>query len=334
MEELLFSSEDILERVDEYTLYCSYLDYDPVIGKRYLSPVRTVLEAQQDTDPSFGIYANTRAPKNIGEGVYPNEFLWRDLAKGVGGDIFTLVQTLYKLKSRREAMIQVMIDTGLLESTEKRMRPMIDVKEKRFQGYANITIQSREFFDSQELRFWNKGNINRDLLNRYQTTSVRTYWLYDDQMYPRFAPRHSYAYRIWDKYQLYFPREGKKRKFRTDWTYPCVPGFLQLEYNSPLLVITKSMKDVMLLRSFGYEAISPRGENILVPVECIEMMKRKYKRIVILFDNDMKHKGDEYEFEKVYVPQIKPNDKDSFDFCSNHGPQETKLMLQQIIGHV
>lgn len=331
MEELLFSSEDILERVDEYTLYCSYLDYDPIIGKRYVSPIRTVLEAEKDNDPSFGLYVNTRAPKNMGTGDYPNEFLWRDLAKGIGGDIFKLVQILYKLDTRRQAMHQVMIDAGLIPGQST--RPIIDVKEQRFQGYSNISIVAREYFTSQELKFWSKGNINPELLSRYHTEPVKAYWLYDDQQYPRFAPKMSFSYRIWDKYQLYFPYEHKKRKFRTDWIYTCVPGFLQLQYNSPLLIITKSMKDVMVLRSFGIEAIAPRGENILLPIECINMMKKKYNKILVLFDNDMKHKGDEYEFPKIYVPQIRPTDKDSYDFCSNHGPAETRQMLQQIIGY-
>jgi hypothetical protein len=332
MEELLFSSEDILERVDEYTLYCSYLDYDPIIGARYRSPIRTVLDADEDKDPSFGIYVNTRAPKNIGGGAYPNEFLWRDLANKRGGDIFELVRLLYQLPTRKEAMIQVMIDADIIQG--ERSRPIIDAKEARFRGYANITISSRDYMDSEELKFWSKGNINRALLSEYNTTSVKTYWLYDDQTYPRFAPRMSFAYRIWDKYQLYFPKAvDKKKKFKTDWIYTCVPGFLQLKYNSDLLIITKSMKDVMVLRSFGYEAISPRGENIMLPAECIQMMKGKYKKILVLFDNDMKHRGEDYEFEKIYVPQILHKDKDSYDYCNNHGPKETAEMLRQITGH-
>jgi hypothetical protein len=109
-----------------------------------------------------------------------------------------------------------------------------------------------------------------------------------------------------------------------------VPGFLQLQYNAPLLIITKSMKDVMVLRSLGYEAISPRGENIMLPPECIEYMKRKYRKILVLFDNDGKHKGDEYEFDKVFVPKLWPNDKDVSDFCYNHGAYETSDMLRSI----
>ena len=328
MEELLFSSEDILERVDEYTLYCSYLDYEPLIGAVYNSPIRSVSNANTDETPSFGLFTRVKAVKNMGVGDYPNEFLWKDQALGITGDIFELVRKMCKLQSRRAAMLQVMTDTGLLPGNKS--APIIDIRTKRFTGYADISIIPRQMYP-EELHYWRKGNITLDILNRYAVHGVKVYWLYADQPFPRFGTSGSFAYQIWDKYQLYFTKEVKRYKFRTDWTEVCVPGFLQLKYQSDLLIITKSMKDIMVLASFGYEAISPRGENIMLPIECIAMMKRKYKRILILFDNDMKHKGDEYEFDKIYVPNLLPGDKDVFDYCCNHGIESTRKMLIEII---
>lgn len=329
MEELLFSTEEILERVDEYTLYSSYLDYEPLIGAKYHSPIRTVMSASLDEAESFGIFIRNRALKNMGDGEYPNEFLWTDAALGITGDIFELVRRLCKLSTRRQAIVQVMIDCNMLPG--EKSRAIIDVTcEAKFQGYAKIDITPRPL-KYNERKYWEKLNINQARLNRYQVQSVRAYWLYEDQTNPRFPPGMGFAYQIWDKYQLYFPEAEKKRKFKTDWTEPCVPGFLQLQYNSPTLIITKSMKDVMCLNSFGYEAISPRGENIMLPPECISLMQTKYERILILFDNDMKHKGAEYSFEKIYIPQIKPTDKDTTDFCTNHGIRNTAEMLRQII---
>jgi len=320
MEHLLFTSEEILERVDEYTLYCSYLGYEPLIGGKYLSPLRSSMGRSEDTDPSFGIYE-----RKYGKGTH--EFMWKDQGLGVHGDIFDLVRHLCKLSTRREAMVQVLIDVGIAKGTTS--RPILDIREKKFYGYANIEIKSKTF-DSRELNFWDRINIKRPLLDWYCTKAVAIYWLYTEQTWPRYPKGIGFAYQIWDKYQLYFPWEQKRKKFRTDWTDVCVPGFLQLQYNTPLLIITKSMKDVMVLRSLGYEAISPRGENIMLPPECIEYMKRKYQKILVLFDNDGKHKGDEYEFDKVFVPKLWPNDKDVSDFCYNHGAYETSEMLRSI----
>ena len=71
MEHLLFSGEDILERVDEYTLYCSYLGFEPLIGAKYISPLRSSTDSSVDTDPSFGIYE-----RKYGKGSH--EFMWKD----------------------------------------------------------------------------------------------------------------------------------------------------------------------------------------------------------------------------------------------------------------
>lgn len=320
MEHLLYSSEDILERVDEYTLYCSYLGYDPLIGAKYQSPLRSSMDSTFDTSPSFGIYERKYGKRS-------NEFMWKDQGLGIHGDIFDLIKILCQLPSRRAALMQVLVDIGIAKGTSS--VPIIDMARKKYLGYSNISITSKTY-SSQEANYWNRINVTPGLLSMYNTKALKMYWLYEDQAYPRYPKGIGFAYQIWDKYQLYFPWEKKENKFRTDWNDLCVPGFLQLQYNSELLIITKSMKDVICLRSFRYEAISPRGESILLLPECIAMMKRKYKRILVLFDNDMKHKGDEYEFDKIYVPKLWDTDKDTSDFASNHGAQETADMLRQI----
>jgi hypothetical protein len=322
MEYLLWTREDILERVDEYTLYCSYLGFEPLIGATYPSPLRSGTPGSNpDTEASFGIFE-----RKYGKGAH--EFLWKDQGLGIHGDIFDLVQKLCLLDTRRLALLQVLVDTGMAPGTPSKV--VINATEKKYAGYASIEIESRAF-NTRELNYWDRINVSKPLLQRYYTKAFDRYWLYPEQQFPKKPRGIGFAYQIWDKYQLYLPWDGKGKKFRTDWTEACVPGFLQLEYNTDLLVITKSMKDIMCLRSFGYEAIAPRGENILLPPECISFMKKRYPRILILFDNDLKHKGAEYEFDKIYVPKLWSTDKDTSDFCDNHGAKETALMLQQII---
>lgn len=317
---LLYSGEEILERVDEYSLYCSYLEFEPLVGAKYHSPIRSSTGGSEDTDPSFGIYEKKY-------GKTPNEYMWKDQAIAKHGDIFDLVMFLLNLRTRREAMQQVLVDAGIVEGRPSRR--ISTTATKKFVGYSDISIKSWDFSE-RDLDFWRKFNIDKGLLKSYNVQSVKLYWLYADQSVPRYPKGIGFCYNIWDKKQLYFPWARKKDKFRTDWTEACVPGYLQLEYNSPLLIITKSMKDVMCLRSFGYEAIAARGESILLPKECIAYMKRKYERILVLFDNDMKHNGELYEFDKVYVPQVLAGDKDVSDFCNNHGAADTAEMLRTI----
>jgi len=322
MELLLFAERDILERVDEYALYCHYLDKEIIIGAKYHSPIRPA--SLYDDDPSFGIYE-----RKLGQG--PHEFLWKDQAIGKCGDIFDLVVLLYNFETRRKAMDKILHDFCIQECGVMATIPMRT--ERVYAECTHIEVSSKPFTKT-DFTYWKQFNITEQILNRYNTTAVRHFWLTEEQKTPSYPKGLGYSYRIWDKYQLYFPYAySKRQKFRSNLTNICVPGFLQLQRRGELCIITKSFKDVMCLDSFGYEAVSPRGESILLPQECIAWLKRQYKHVLVLFDNDMKHKGDEYPFPKIYVPKLIDFDKDPSDFCKNHGPHECADMLRQIIGN-
>lgn len=313
-ETLLYDETDILERVDEYSLYCRYLTYKPLIGGKYRSPIRP-----GDEDPSFGIYE-----RKYGHG--PHEFMWKDQAAGIHGDIFDLVARIYAV-GRWHALQQVCADVGLGGFSSG--APKLVEHEPEYTTETHIRIISKPF-TPRELLYWQKYNVTAPLLREYNVTSLKQYWLAKDQTYPCYPRGFGFAYRIWDKYQLYFPFAEKRRKFRNDWTDICVPGFVQLKYKKPLCVITKAYKDVLCLTSFGYEAVAPKGENILLPELCIKHLQKKYDRVVTLFDNDGKHKAKEYPFQELHIP-IESREKDPTDYCARYGPDQTAVMLSQIL---
>lgn len=53
-----------------------------------------------------------------------------------------------------------------------------------------------------------------------------------------------------------------------------------------LLIITKSMKDIMCLYEMGYTAISPASESTFL-TQMLQMHKLRFKRILICFDRDV-----------------------------------------------
>jgi Crassvirales DNA primase len=330
MDYFLFTETDILERVDEYTLYCHYLGYDVTIGAKYPCPdaIRISNGKQIDLNPSFGVFERRYG------GNLPHEFLWKDSAVGHTGDIFALVQRLYNLSTKTEAIQRIAAEFGFGGTFNYSSNFNDDIainKEKRYLEPIDISIKSRPF-NTRDLLYWDRYNIDRDILDQYFVKPFSAYWLTANQKIPSFVKGLGYAYWILQKYQLYMPYAPKKDKFRNDWTDLCVPGFAQLTYKSDTCIITKSMKDVMCLRSFAYDSVSSRSESIMLPPECIAHLKRRYKRILVLFDNDMKHNGHKYEFDKIYVPkEFEVGDKDVSDYCDNHGVDETTLMLKSII---
>ena len=314
LDSLLYDETDILERVDEYTLYCRYLKYEPIIGGKYRSPIRP-----NDEDPSFGIYE-----RKYGHGA--NEFLWKDQAAGVHGDIFDLVSRIYMVP-RARAMLQVCNDANIggIQVGE----PKLVEYEARYTSDIHIKVVSKKF-GYKELEYWKQYNVGVSLLKLYNVTPIQSYWLTAEQTYPSLPKGLAFAYRIWDKYQLYFPKAEKAKKFRNNWTDICVPGFLQLRYDQPLCIITKAYKDVLCLRALGYEAVAPKSETTMLPKQCITHLQGRYSRVVTLFDNDGKHKAGEYPFEELHVP-LASGTKDVTDYCAEYGSRGTEEMLSTIL---
>lgn len=322
-----FTELDILERVDEYSLYCHYLGYEIDIGGSYPVPdtLRFFNKMGPDRHKSFGVFERRTG------GNLPHELLWKDQAGGFTGDIFELVRRVFGYGTRYEAMQRILADFGIGDTpTSQSILPANNIP-KRYATPIEIQIKSKPW-TTRDLLYYDRYNIDQNILDRYNTTVLHYYWMTAAQRKPFLCRGMGFAYRIFNKYQLYFPYAiSKDEKFRNDWDELCVPGFAQLQHNSDLCIITKAYKDVMCLRSFGYEAVAPRSENILLPEECIGFLKRKYKKILVLFDNDGKHKGDEYEFNKIFVPKLIETDKDPSDFCDNHGEIEARKMLKSII---
>lgn len=66
------------------------------------------------------------------------------------------------------------------------------------------------------------------------------------------------------------------------------------------LVITKSLKDVMCLYSCGITAIAPISENCFLNESQYERLRKKFKKIIIFFDNDLAGISNMNKFRKEF----------------------------------
>lgn len=311
------SSDEILGRVDEYSLYCHYLGYEPVphTGK-YRSPIRT-----DDEIPSFGIFYTDRNPNR--------EFLWKDQATGAVGDIFRLVQQMYRYGSLREAEKKIIQDFKL-GPWKVEDRPKIVYHDPPPRITMDIRVTPRAFLP-REVDYWSAINVDQALLSIYKASAVKYYWLAAEQTVPYAPKEFCFAYRIGSQYQIYQPYADKDKKFRNNFTDATILGLQQLPFSSPLLVITKSYKDVMHLASFGYEAISPRSENTPILGKYLTALKQRYRYIVTLFDNDGKTREDFYpDFPHLHIP-ISSGEKDPTDFTRRYGIPKGKALLRELL---
>ncbi len=67
-----------------------------------------------------------------------------------------------------------------------------------------------------------------------------------------------------------------------------------------------------------------------MPPYFLSHFRSRYRKILILFDNDGKHSGDSYPEKKIFVPRLVAGDKDVTDFCTNHSKPDTAEMLRVI----
>lgn len=146
-----------------------------------------------------------------------------------------------------------------------------------------------------------------------------------------------YAYKVYDKFKIYRPLASKYTKWRTNLTNRHVQGLAELpQEGGNLLIITKSLKDVMCLYEMGINAIAASSETTFIPEDILKSLKKKWKHIVILYDRDktgMKKARDynkQYELECIFVHK-KFKAKDISDAVRDNGFFAVKEWLTKTV---
>lgn len=316
------SLKDILRYATEYDLYAFYIGGQFEIGKVMKSPLRT------DTHPSFGIFKSSIS----------SDLLWKDQATGKTGNIISFVAELFNMiyEDALKRIIDDVIVKDLVSDTEKGIR----IQDSYRKTKTIISIQRKNFTDADD-EFWGKYFITREILKKHNVYPIHTFWVNEiisNIFYTKEQP--IYAYGVFDKYQIYNPHGSKKNKFRTNCTIYDMYGLEQLPSYGNLLIITKSNKDVMVLDRLGYNAIAPTGENTPIPTNIMENLKSRFKRIIILYDNDeagirgASKISENNSIDYTYIPidyYTKFKIKDISDFIKAFKITKSKELLKNIL---
>lgn len=187
------------------------------------------------------------------------------------------------------------------------------------------------------LWYWEQFGICQDTLERYNVEFALEVYLGDftwDISTPD-DPIFVYNFPSGRK-KFYKPlTNNKKKKFYGSATCEDTNGWDQLDdyKTSKLVIITKSMKDVMVLHELGINAVAPQGEMQLLSEIEIEFLKSKYGEVILLFDNDglfhppprTSGKGKEatkkyvnkFDIPYTFIPE-RYESKDTSDFVRDH----------------
>jgi 5S rRNA maturation endonuclease (ribonuclease M5) len=310
------SLQSILEYTTEYDIYEYYIGSHFDIGKIMLSPLR------EDKHPSFGIFKSTK---------YGN-LMFKDQSTGLVGDCITFVSKLFNI-SRREALIKILSDIqnkDLKYSTEG-----INIQEEYKTTSTIISVKKKPFCKADD-EYWSQFSLFRDDLRHFNVYPISEYWLNGIvQPWSYKWDNLGYCYEIYNKYKVYFPLADKRRKWISNCGSYDIQGYEQLSFEGDLLIITKALKDVMVLYKLGYQAIAPQGENHSIPEKIMSTLKERFTRIVVFYDNDKAGQtgankiANKFELQTIFIPTDLP--KDISDYTKEYGLDKSKKLLNNLI---
>src|SRR5690606_1550824 len=118
----------------------------------------------------------------------------------------------------------------------------------------------------------------------YYTNKLGEYKQYCSHHYKN--PIYTYIFDE-ESFKMYRPNNPDKiGKWFTNATNYHLQGMKQLSEHRELLIITSSLKDVMVLKVLGYEAVAPQGEGMNIPDSIMNYLWATSDNIVVFYDND------------------------------------------------
>lgn len=262
-DEVNITLDYILSKVTEYDIYAAYIGNFKV-GMIYNSPFR------KDKNPSFGCFYS-RTTKQL---------MFKDYGTGDCGNVIKFVSLLTGLTNYSDILNNIVNKLKITNNTQL-------VSSKQYIPSTETVIGVvRQDFTLTDINYWSQFNISINTLKKFGVSSIK-YYLCNGIVKGIYKDTNPmYAYKVYNHFKIYRPLADKCTKWRNNLTENDIQGFKQLPKTGDILIITKSMKDVMCLYEIGIPAISPSSESTFIPDKVLEQLKKRFKRIIILFDRD------------------------------------------------
>lgn len=257
------SLEWILSRVTEYEIYSHYLGQFKV-GAIYNSPFR------KDKNPSFGVYYSKKY----------NKLLFKDHGTGDCGDIIKFVSLYTGLTDYNDILNNIVEQLHITKDTK------LDSTKQYIPTGETVIGIVRQPWTLVDMGYWSMFHISQKTLEKFNVFSIK-YYLCNGIVKGIYKDTNPmYAYKVNNNFKIYRPLGDKYTKWRNNLSQEDIQGFQQLPKKGDILIITKSLKDVMCLYEMGIPAISPSSESTFISDDTLEALRKRFKRILVCFDRD------------------------------------------------
>ena len=271
--------------------------------------------------PSFVLYVSS------------NEYVFKDFSSGRGGNKIVFVQEYFNL-SMGDAVNKVIEDYRNYINNV----PIDDRAFVKQSSRYEIEKYTKRPWSKEDAKFWLQYNISSSILEKYNVIPASSFTFIKEtdgrESRTTITLPSIYLYTRLDGtvYKIYQPY-NTERKFTKVGNY--IQGTDQLKFEKPNLIIGSSLKDIMCLSSFGFNAefVAPDSENTIIPSGAISIYKSKYKNVITLFDNDDPGVKAMNRYKSTYdIPGvILPLSKDVSDSVRDHGLEKTREVLYPLL---
>lgn len=305
----------VLELTTEYDIFSQYMGFKPIVGNLYTSPLR------KDFNASFGLFYASNG-----------HLLFKDFGTGVSGNCFKFASLMDKI-----SVEQIYKDLYKQYSSRRVRKTPAKEIPVRDSNVIEIVVEKIPF-TKEGLEYWNQFGISKSTLEYFNVTEASKYWS-NGRLYGYKTEKNPiFNYEVFDKNKIYRPYH-KSLKFYTNCTMYDIQGWEQLDYSKDMVIITKSLKDVMLFYELGYTAVAPNGEGHAIPDKAIKDLRKNFKHIIFWYDKDtagingVRKLLKQYpDFDFAFTPSRKA--KDITDYFKINGKKKTISLISKKINHV
>lgn len=314
--------DELKSRVSEAELVSHYLGVHrvPCIIN---SPLR------KDNHPSFGLYSKDSKRIN-----------WVDFATKDRGGIYDLLCKMWHCSFKEMLSIIGKDLDKLNEIADINVSSPCEV-DCSTKSDTDLQVKVREWKD-YDIEYWESYGVSLEWLKYAEVYPIsHIIWIKGTNRYVMGANKYAYAFvehkEGRDTIKVYQPLAERKRKWVNKHDRSVISLWTKIPEYGEKVVICSSLKDALCLWSHtGIPAIAVQGEGYGISDTALNELRRRYKKIYILFDNDEagladgKKLAEETGFINVVLPPFEGG-KDVSDLYKAKPLEDFLLILNTII---
>lgn len=265
------------------------------------------------------------------------EYRFKDFSSGYQGNGINLVKYLFNIEYH-EGIVKIENDYS---EFIKYNIIHVPTEIKAYDRFKVTDFQIRHWNNLDEY-FWRGYKINSNLLAYYNVSPLEYFTMSKEETDGTptiITTSRNYLYGYFRDdgtlYKIYLPRTPDKKFVKVENYIQGVDQLVGKDY----LIITSSLKDLMAFTRLGIqnaESIAPDSENSMIAESVIIKLKAKYKKVIVLFDNDEAGKASMLKYKERYNLDFinLGYEKDLSDTVKAHGVDFTRDVLLKLIKKV